>query len=440
MDILTCFSLEFVDREAALFAGFHQSLLEKRTCVQILKDWNGDASQKIVKVAGGNQFTLVCACYDPLKTTNNCNFRIPFGVRQKSSNPNYKHTVGSLFIRDKQGLQLTHNKDYCKQNTDVSNAYAAALIKKLFTGSNKKRVQIDAIKDHLMSLGVKLTGDPDPISGPASVVRRLNKIRILAELSLNSEMEGLGLLQSYLDKFAELNIGTIHSFDVTMDPVDPTKQRFRRVFVMPAQMATIFKNAETNYAAIDASFIHNNNHEGHCIVLESIDGNGHCYPLAVALVDGESSSNYIWFLRLVCRDPAIKAILDNGKCVLMSDRHRSIKRAVFTVLKFVIHRKCFLHIIRNIEQNKIHVNEPLRRKLWDICLAPTREIFYQLMEALLVSDAKCYDYLRLIDPMDYAVYRMYEEGLCTYGRTTSNDVEQEMNRSVVLLNKYNHLI
>jgi hypothetical protein len=424
LNLETCFELSFADREACLFAGYHQSLPEQRTCVELLHDYN-ESTGKLVKVSSGNTFTLVCPCYVPGKKERNCNFRIPFGVRQSSKKN--KHKVGSLFIRKgkNSGLQLEHDKDDCGVNTNVYNAFAAVLVKPLFTGLNKKRVTTSAIQSYLVDVKkIKLTGET-----PETILYRLFDVRILAENCLNNEMEGLGLLQSYLDKFAELNIGTIHAFDTVMDTNDVTKQHFRRVFVMPSQTATIFKNSLTNYAALDASFIHNNNHEGHCIVLESIDGNGRCYPLAVALVDGETTSNYTWFLRLVCRDPEIKAIFDNGKCILMSDRHRSIKRAVKTVLKYIIHRKCFLHIIRNIEQIKtIRVNEPLRRKLWDICLASTHEDFNELMQALSLSDEKCYDYLLLIDPMDYAMFRMYEEGLCTYGKTTSNDVEQEMNR------------
>jgi hypothetical protein len=197
---------------------------------------------------------------------------------------------------------------------------------------------------------------------------------------------------------------------------------------MPGQTATTFKNSQTNFVALDAGFIHSNNYNGYCVVLEGLDANARCYPIAVALVDGESIRNYEWFLKLVCRDLEIKAIFDNGKCILMSDRHKSIKRAVKNIIPQVIHRKCFLHIIRNIEQQKITVKEPLRRLLWDICLAKTSEEFYVKLFALQIPYEKCFNYLSLIEPLEYAMFIMYERGLCTYGKTTSNDVEQEMGR------------
>eukprot|EP01034_Spumella_vulgaris_P011708 gene11708-14898_t len=50
------------------------------------------------------------------------------------------------------------------------------------------------------------------------------------------------------------------------------------------------------------------------------------------------------------------------------------------------------------------------------------------MALLAASNVKCHTYLSGINPREYAMYPMYEEGICTYGQTTSNYVEQEMNR------------
>ena len=67
-------------------------------------------------------------------------------------------------------------------------------------------------------------------------------------------------------------------------------------------------------------------YQGKLLVAMATDANNKVFPLAFAVVDCESGSNWRWFLQCL-RDMIGHVIPDEGICII-SDRHLGIKNAI----------------------------------------------------------------------------------------------------------------
>lgn len=75
------------------------------------------------------------------------------------------------------------------------------------------------------------------------------------------------------------------------------------------------KHAESSSHAEDK-------YKGHLLLAVALNGNREIFPLAYAVVDGESTHSWSWFLRLVAQ----KIIAGERVCVI-SDRHAGMINA-----------------------------------------------------------------------------------------------------------------
>ncbi len=395
------------------------SLQQGKSC-KLLTTWAGH------KGGGGNRRRYVCDNYDENKMSN-CPYSIMFSqsqaVQDKGKN---------VFKVSAQYYHPTHDIGSCTGSATLS----VKTTKKILLSSSTDIFNDSTKSMTTQTLQAALSTRSEPISlkgkNKTTQQNNLYRLRRECEAVTGAKKPNFGSLRSWLARFLELNPGSVARFETVADSLNRCS-RFNRAFLMPGAIANIFKKSQVRFAATDAGFIHNKHYRGHCFVLESFDGAGKCYPVAVALASGETIENWEWFLEQICRDEEIRDILNNALSVLMSDRHDSIKAAVKKMFPLIWHRKCFLHIIRNLQNNKIRVTAQLRAHLWATQGSSTEAEYDQNMLTLLAMDPAAHAYLSdssKLQPSEWVMFPLYEKGVSVYGRTTSNDVEQEMHRCV----------
>ncbi|KAK0593323.1 hypothetical protein LWI29_034749 [Acer saccharum] len=74
-----------------------------------------------------------------------------------------------------------------------------------------------------------------------------------------------------------------------------------------------------------------------------MDGNNQIYPLAFGYGDSENDASWSWFLTKLH-----DVIGEPPELVIISDRHKSIEKAVRTVFSNSLHGNCIFHLSQNI--------------------------------------------------------------------------------------------
>ncbi|KAL7173014.1 hypothetical protein ACSBR2_032477 [Camellia fascicularis] len=111
------------------------------------------------------------------------------------------------------------------------------------------------------------------------------------------------------------------------------------------------------------------------------DGNQGLFPVAFAIVDSETSSNWEWFLRHLAE------VVDGARnLTFVSDRNLSLIQSMPIVFPAAHHAFCLLHLQMNLRDRMKYVNADqkvgLMRKLRDCAYAPTVTSFNQKIEIL----------------------------------------------------------
>ncbi|XP_010656657.1 uncharacterized protein LOC104880719 [Vitis vinifera] len=130
--------------------------------------------------------------------------------------------------------------------------------------------------------------------------------------------------------------------------------RFMRVFWAFGASVEGFKHCRP-IIQIDGTFLYGK-YMGKLLIATSIDGNGHVFPLAFAIVEEESQDSWSWFL-IALRHHVTQR---EGIC-LISDRHAGINAAVRNLSvgwspPHAQHRYCLRHVVSNFNdkfKNKV---------------------------------------------------------------------------------------
>eukprot|EP00261_Vitis_vinifera_P040633 XP_019081876.1 PREDICTED: uncharacterized protein LOC109124285 [Vitis vinifera] len=130
--------------------------------------------------------------------------------------------------------------------------------------------------------------------------------------------------------------------------------RFMRVFWAFGASVEGFKHCRP-IIQIDGTFLYGK-YMGKLLIATSIDGNGHVFPLAFAIVEEESHDSWSWFLIALRRHVTQR----EGIC-LISDRHVGINAAVRNPSvgwspPHAQHRYCLRHVVSNFNdkfKNKV---------------------------------------------------------------------------------------
>ena len=95
--------------------------------------------------------------------------------------------------------------------------------------------------------------------------------------------------------------------------------------------------------SIDATHL-KGNHQGVLFTAVCHDANQQIFPLAFGIGDSENDASWIWFLRRLKEN-----FEERPDHVLVSNRHRSIKRAMKEVFPNTFHRLCIYQLLNNLK-------------------------------------------------------------------------------------------
>ncbi|KAL1190833.1 Protein FAR1-RELATED SEQUENCE 6 [Cardamine amara subsp. amara] len=212
--------------------------------------------------------------------------------------------------------------------------------------SNRSR---QATADILGTIYRDLIGDIDPSVRPRHVGVAINKhfgikmeywkahrtLKFARELEMGSLERGYEDLPAYLHMIRRANRGTLTRLNVD------DSGRFKYLFIAFGASISGF-NFMRKVVVVDGTFLHGK-YKGTLLTALAQDGNFQIFPLAFGVVDTENDDSWQWFftqLKLV--------VPDNNGLALISDRHKSIGKAIRKVYPLAARGICTYHLYKNI--------------------------------------------------------------------------------------------
>ena len=103
--------------------------------------------------------------------------------------------------------------------------------------------------------------------------------------------------------------------------------------------------------AVDATWL-KNIYGGVLVFAKAQDLNGHSYPLAFAVLDGENLVSWTCFFEM------LKSVIpDFSELVIMSERNQSLILAIGNVFPHDHHGHCLWHLMENVKLHACNVNK-----------------------------------------------------------------------------------
>ncbi|VFQ68697.1 unnamed protein product [Cuscuta campestris] len=131
-------------------------------------------------------------------------------------------------------------------------------------------------------------------------------------------------------------------------------------------------------------------YKGHLLLAVALNGNRELFPLAYAVVDGETSNSWAWFFRLL-----VQRVIRSHRVCVISDRHAGIINAYRDLpelqTRFITKRYCLRHVRSNF-MNKFHESD-LKRKVWAAGSTANIEQFNEYMAEIRYANEAAYKYL-----------------------------------------------
>ncbi|XP_031091088.1 uncharacterized protein LOC115996087 [Ipomoea triloba] len=140
--------------------------------------------------------------------------------------------------------------------------------------------------------------------------------------------------------------------------------------------------------------------DGMMLTAIGMDANEGIYPIAYALVEGENTQSWSWFLHLLCRDLQIDYV-SQQYYTFMSDKQKDLIPAFQEVLAMVKHRFCVRHLHSNMKVAGFG-GMPIKDALWKAARATTVTTFTQAMRELKAIDAGAFAWLGDKHPSEWS--------------------------------------
>ncbi|XP_021725293.1 uncharacterized protein LOC110692565 [Chenopodium quinoa] len=225
-----------------------------------------------------------------------------------------------------------------------------------------------------------------------------------------------GRLPHFMQALQQSNPGTcvVWKYKALVDGVYYNNMEvFERVFWAFGPCIDSFKHC-MSVICIDGTHLYGK-YKGTLLVATSVDANFQVFPLAFALVEGENTSSWSWFLGCI----RVHVTQRDGLCVI-SDRHPGIIAAMtdpnvgFTEPR-AYHRFCVRHIASNL---KTHVR---RNDMRDMFKATA----YQRQERKLHGDLcfiseACTKAMEYIVQIPFTMWSLFHDAGRRYGICTTN--------------------
>ncbi|KAL0771510.1 hypothetical protein Bca101_036661 [Brassica carinata] len=103
--------------------------------------------------------------------------------------------------------------------------------------------------------------------------------------------------------------------------------------------------------AVDATWL-KNRYGGVLVFTKAQDPNGHSYPLAFTVLDGENFASWTWFFEM------LKSVIpDSSELVFMSERNQSLVFTIGNVFPQAHHGHCLWHLKEKVKWHACNVNK-----------------------------------------------------------------------------------
>ncbi|XP_019184396.1 PREDICTED: uncharacterized protein LOC109179346 [Ipomoea nil] len=139
---------------------------------------------------------------------------------------------------------------------------------------------------------------------------------------------------------------------------------------------------------------------GILVTAVGIDGNDSIFPLAYALVEGETKESWSWFLKFLKRDLEITTE-DQHELTFISDKQKGLLPAFEAVLPHASHRFCVRHLHGNMKVAGF-VGKAMKDALWAAAKATTVNMFYDAMAEIKGLDVEAYKWLSDKHPSEWS--------------------------------------
>jgi len=251
--------------------------------------------------------------------------------------------------------------------------------------------------------------------------------RACAKLSNNTvdyERDSYRQLPAYLARIQEANPWAYLRLDmIPTGEIDPSSQQqllqFRRVFICPAEAQLSFQQCR-QFVAVDGTFC-KARYIQTLLLAVSIDANGHIVLLAWAIVEGENSDSWTWFLNHLKH--AIPQIMT---ATIMSDRDKGLINGKAILGEGIVQAHCCFHICQNFKAK--FGTRLTEQHFWGIANARSEAVYTTRLLDLDAQRSEAANYLRGIDTRLWVT--AFFPGK-RYGHNTSNIVES-YNKSLQL--------
>ncbi|XP_028105091.1 uncharacterized protein LOC114304124 [Camellia sinensis] len=194
------------------------------------------------------------------------------------------------------------------------------------------------------------------------------------EAMLGDYLTSFDQLRWYGDAVQHYNPGSHINIDY-----DLKTSQFTRLFVAFAVCINGFKYC-CPLLFLDGTFL-KGRYNGQLLAATTKDGNQGLFPVAFAIVDSESESNWSWFLYELS-----KVIADDRRMTFVSNRNLRLLEAMLKAFPSGYHGWCLQHLKNNFRDKlkgmENGFNEHLIRKLGDCAYELTVTSFHALLEEL----------------------------------------------------------
>ncbi|XP_050935686.1 uncharacterized protein LOC127144160 [Cucumis melo] len=119
--------------------------------------------------------------------------------------------------------------------------------------------------------------------------------------------------------------------------------RFAYILELNNPGSVVEYKVDSNVISIDETSL-KNKYSGTLLSASTFNANDHIFPLAFCVVDSENNSFSTWFCNQLKR-----IIGGRNEVVIVSNRHKSICKAIEVVFPNVLHCMCLVHLLKNLK-------------------------------------------------------------------------------------------
>ncbi|KAL3641418.1 hypothetical protein CASFOL_016386 [Castilleja foliolosa] len=209
-------------------------------------------------------------------------------------------------------------------------------------------------------------------------------------------VEQYSWLWDYSNILSIRNPGTVVKMQVERPNLDE-KPTFQRFFVSYGAWIEGFKSGCRKLIGLDGCFL-KGSFGGQLLSAVGRDANNGMFPVAIAVVEAETTNSWTWFLNKLVE--ALGSVEENGWCFI-SDRQKGLSESFEVVMPNAHHRYCLRHLYANLKANGFK-NLKLKEEMWSAASSFTKEGFEQHMSTIKNENLAAYEYLIKIDPSQWA--------------------------------------